>query len=76
VGVSKSSISEKAIEASTAQLKEPLGRRWEETELLMIYIDVMQFGTHHVISAVGVDGKGVKHVLGIQQGGRRRTRRP
>jgi hypothetical protein len=36
VGVSKSSISEKAIEASTAQLEELLGRRWEETELLVI----------------------------------------
>ena len=28
----------------------------------------MQFGEHHVISAVGVDGAGHKHVLGIQQG--------
>jgi putative transposase len=73
VGVSKSSISEKAIEASTAQLEELLGRRWEETELLVIYIDGMQFGTHHVISAVGVDGKGVKHVLGIQQGATENT---
>jgi len=71
--VSKSSISEKAIEASTAQLGEPLGRRWEETELLVIYIDGMQFGTHHVISVVGVDGKGVKHVLGIQQGATENT---
>jgi putative transposase len=73
VGVSKSSISEKAIEASTAQLEELLGRRWEETELLVIYIDGMQFGTHHVISAVGVDGKGIKHVLGIQLGATENT---
>ncbi len=73
VGVSKSSISEKAIEASTAQLEELLGRRWEETELLVIYIDGMQFGTHHVISAVGVDVQGGKHVLGIQLGATENT---
>lgn len=73
VGVSKSSISEKAIEASTAQLEELLGRRWEETELLVIYIDGMQFGGHHVISAVGVDEKGAKHVLGIQPGATENT---
>jgi hypothetical protein len=63
VGVSKSSISEKAIEASTAQLEELLGRRWEETELLVIYIDGMQFGTHHVISAVGVGVQGGKQTV-------------
>jgi hypothetical protein len=66
VGVSKSTVSQRAIEASTAQLEELLGRRWEETELLVIYIDGMQFGTHHVISAVGVDFQGHKQVLGLQ----------
>ena len=34
----------------------------------MIYIDGMVFGEHHVISAVGVDAQGHKHVLGIQPG--------
>jgi len=34
----------------------------------VIYLDGMVFGEHHVISAVGVDRAGHKHVLGIQQG--------
>ncbi len=34
----------------------------------MIYLDGMRFGSHHVISAVGVDSEGRKHVLGIQLG--------
>ena len=68
VGISKSTVSERAIEASTAQLGELLERRWNETELLVIYIDGMQFGGHHVISAVGVDFQGDKHVLGLQLG--------
>lgn len=68
VGISKSAVSERAIEASTAQLAELLERRWNETELLVIYIDGMQFSAHHVISAVGVDFQGHKHVLGLQLG--------
>jgi transposase-like protein len=68
VGVSKSAVSREAIEASTAQLTTLLERRWEEVDLLAIYIDGQQHGEHHVISAVGVDSSGKKHVLGIQQG--------
>ena len=68
VGISKSAVSERAMEASAAQLGELLERRWDDTELLVIYIDGMQFSAHHVISAVGVDFQGDKHVLGLQLG--------
>lgn len=68
VGVSKSSVSRQAIEASAEQLAQLLDRHWEEIELLVIYIDGQQFGDPHVISAVGVDTSGHKHVLGIQLG--------
>lgn len=68
VGVSKSAVSREAIEASTAQLTTLLERRWEEVDLLVIYIDGQQHGDHHVISAVGVDASGKKHVLGIREG--------
>ncbi len=68
VGVSKSAVSRKAVEASAAQLTQLLERRWDEVELLVIYIDGQRYGEHHVISAVGVDASGRKHVLGIQQG--------
>jgi len=67
-GVSKSNVSREAAEASAEALKELLERRFDEIDLLVIYIDGMQFGEHHIISAVGVDGSGHKHVLGIQQG--------
>ena len=67
-GVSKSNVSREAIEAGEAALKELLERRFDALDLLVIYIDGMVFGDHHVISAVGVDGGGGKHVLGIQPG--------
>lgn len=67
-GVSKSNVSREAIAAGEEALQELLERRFDELELLVIYLDGMQFGEHHMISAVGVDAGGHKHVLGIQQG--------
>ncbi len=67
-GVSKSTVSREAAEAGEEALKELLERRFEGIDLLVIYLDGMQFGEHHVISAVGVDGGGHKHVLGMQPG--------
>jgi putative transposase len=67
-GVSKSNVSREAIEAGEEALRQLLERRFDELDLLVIYIDGMVFGDQHVIAAVGVDGEGHKHVLGIQQG--------
>src|SRR5262249_14689836 len=57
-----------AAEAGEEALKQLLERRFDEIDLLVIYIDGMQFGEHHIISAVGVDRAGHKHVLGIHYG--------
>jgi putative transposase len=68
VGVSRSAISRKAIEASEEELKQLQERRWEKVEILVIYIDGQRFGEHHILSAVGVDVEGRKHILGIEPG--------
>src|SRR5579859_6115370 len=68
VGVSKSSVSRQIIEASEAEVEALLARRFEDVNLLIIYIDGMQFGDHVMIGAVGVDGEGHKHVLAIREG--------
>jgi putative transposase len=65
VGVSKSSVSRAA---SQAQVEKLLNRRFEDVDLLIIYVDGMHFGEQCVIGAVGVDAQGNKHVLGIQEG--------
>ena len=65
-GVSRSAISRKAVEASAEQLKPLQDRRWENIEVLVIYIDGQRFGAHHILSAVGVDVEGKKHILGIE----------
>jgi transposase-like protein len=68
VGVSKSSVSRAAIEASEAELEALLSRRFDDLKLLIIYIDGVVFGEHTMIGAVGVDVEGRKHVLGIREG--------
>jgi transposase-like protein len=68
VGLSKSSVSREFIEASEQALKALCERRFEGVDLLIVYIDGQVFGEHHVITAVGVDGQGYKHVLGLVEG--------
>jgi len=68
VGVSRSSVSRQAIEASAEQLKSLREKHWDSTEILVIYIDGQRFGAHHILSAVGVDREGRKHILGIEAG--------
>ena len=67
-GVSRSSVSREAIEASEAQLKQLCERGFEDVDLLIVYVDGVIFGEHHVVVAVGVDREGRKHVLGLAEG--------
>jgi len=67
-GVSKSSVSREFIAASAEQLQALCERRFDDLDLLVIYVDGVQFGGHHVIVAVGVDSDGKKHVLGLAEG--------
>lgn len=68
VGVSKSTVSRESIEASEAALKQLLERRFDEVDLLIIYIDGMKFQGQCVLAAVGVDVHGRKHVLALREG--------
>lgn len=68
VGVSKSQISREFLQASEASLKELCERRFDQQDILVIYLDGVQFGQIHVIAALGVDSEGYKHVLGLREG--------
>jgi len=65
-GASRSVISRLAIDASVEHLKQLQGRRWEDAEILMLYIDGQRVGDHHVLCVLGVDLEGRKHVMGIE----------
>jgi transposase-like protein len=68
VGVSKSQVSRECIEAGERLLKELAERDFSGKDLLVIYLDGVQFGQYHVLAAVGVDAGGYKHVLGLREG--------
>jgi transposase-like protein len=68
VGVKKSSVSREFIKASAKDLERLLERRFDDVELLVVYIDGLVFGGHHIICAVGVATDGKKHVLGLVEG--------
>ena len=68
VGVSKSSVSRNFVEQSGRELKRLTERRFDGREFLVIYLDGVIFGEHHVLCAVGVDIEGEKVVLGIKDG--------
>lgn len=73
-GISKSSVSREFIEASAEQLEALCERRFDDLDILAIYVDGIQFGgEHHVIAAVGVAADGSKHVLGLVEGGTEHT---
>ncbi len=68
VGVAKSSVSREAIEASEAKLRELCARRFDDLDVLILYLDGLRFGDFHLVAAVGVDRQGRKHVLGLAEG--------
>jgi len=68
VGVSKSAVSRETIEAGERALKALMERRFEDVDILIVYLDGIQFGAYHVLGAVGVDAEGQKHVLGLVEG--------
>jgi putative transposase len=73
VGVSKSNVSREFIEASEQQMKEFAERKFDDKDILIIYIDGIRFSQFHVIAAVGVDSEGFKHVLGLTEGATENT---
>ena len=67
-GVSRSAISRHIQEASEKALGELCERRFDDLDLLVIYLDGKDFGGHQVICAIGVDLQGKKHILGLTEG--------
>ena len=68
VGVSKSSVSREFVAESAQKLQELNERSLASQELLIIYLDGMVYGEHHVLGAIGVDRQGFKHALGMRLG--------
>ena len=66
VGVLRPAVSQEAVEASEEERM--CERRFDDLDLLLIYLDGVRFGEHHVLVAIAVDAGGRKHVLGLAEG--------
>ncbi|WP_324200266.1 transposase [Chthonomonas sp.] len=73
VGVSRSSVRLEAVGASEEELKRLCERRLEEMDLLILHLEGLIFGEHHVLVAVGLDVEGRKHVLRHRRRGERKS---
>jgi transposase-like protein len=67
-GVSKSAVSREFVEQSEKMLEALMARRFDAITIVAIYIDGIILGKHHVLTALGVDDQGTKHVLGMREG--------
>jgi transposase-like protein len=68
VGMAKSSVSRRFIGASRAALEALMKRRFDEVDILALWIDGIIVADHHILAAIGVDTAGAKHLLGLAQG--------
>jgi len=64
----KSSVSRRFVALSTAKLQEWLAADLSGLDLLVIQIDGVWVGDHVLVAAIGIDGAGDKHVLGVALG--------
>jgi transposase-like protein len=67
-GISSSSVSRRMITATAAKVEELFSRSLAKFELAVLMLDGVDVGGHAVIIALGIDTKGVKHILGLRQG--------
>jgi putative transposase len=67
-GTSKSAVSERFVYGTERKLAELMSRDLRELPLVALLIDGVHFAEHVVLAAVGVDDRGIKHVLGLREG--------
>jgi putative transposase len=68
-GVSKSAASRRFVALSTERMKEWMGSDLSKLDLLVVQIDgIHMTGDLVLVAAIGIDGEGVKHPLGLIEG--------
>jgi putative transposase len=67
-GTSKSSVSRRFVEKTRVQVEAWMKRRIEGLQLRVLMIDGIHVDDHVMLVAIGIDGDGAKHVLGLHEG--------
>lgn len=67
-GISKSSVSRKAIAATKPMVDQFRDRRIDDLDLVVLFFDGIRIAKRQVIVCIGVDVVGKKHVLALRNG--------
>lgn len=67
-GISASTISRQMVKATAKKVEELFSRSLAKLDLAVLMIDGVAVGAHTVVIALGIDSKGVKHVLSLRMG--------
>ena len=67
-GIDKSSVSRQWQAASAEQLRQLIERRLENIDICVLMLDGKEFHDYTLITALGIDTQGNKHVLGLWDG--------
>ena len=70
---SKSAVSRRFVALTRRKLKAFLASDLSDLDLLVIQIDGLHVGDHVMLAAIGIDGAGEKHVLGLAEGASENT---
>ena len=68
VGIARSSVSRRLIESAQAAMAKVAERRFDDTDILAVYIDGIRIAEQLIVVALGLDALGVKHLLGLKPG--------
>lgn len=68
VGVTRSGVSRRLVEAAQAAMAQLAERRFDELDILAVYIDGIRIAGQMIVVALGLDAAGEKHLLGIKPG--------
>lgn len=68
VGISRSAVSRKLVQAAQAAMAKLAERRFSNIDILAIYIDGIRIAGQLIVVALGLDTSGEKHLLGIKPG--------
>lgn len=67
-GTSKSAVSRRFVSGTKKRLQELMSRDLSSLDICVLMIDGMVVGDHVALVALGIDGDGRKHPLGVQEG--------
>ncbi len=68
VGVTRSGVSRRLVEAAQAAMASLAERKFDELDILAVYIDGIRIAGQMIVVALGLDAGGNKHLLGIKPG--------